>query len=248
MIPGLRHGEKALSLGCLRKLRLGALAALSLAAAQFAQASEIAVSTPGKTVVRDAAGDLLLRNCDRARRESPCTLPPGAPRAPAAWVDIESAEIVQLDAKTVELSVTVRAPIPTTPAVPSLIYYWQFQDGCNTASPTDKDGLNVFWNGRQWTAQWFVIESCSPRRIAIGQPVPFRFAGNTVTVRAALADLITRGGTALLWFAGTRLVPFNHPIFKRSLPVDAAPDAVALDPANPETPLHPEAPAPWVPR
>jgi len=237
-----------LSLARPRTLGFAVVATLSLAAPQIAHASEIAVSTPGRTVVRDPAGDLLLRNCDRARRESPCTLPPGAPRAQPGWIDIESAEIAQLDAKTVELSVTVRAPIPTTPAVPSLIYYWQFQDGCNTASPTDKDGLNVFWNGRQWTAQWFVIESCSPRRIAIGQSVPFRFAGNTVTVRAALADLITRGGTALLWFAGTRLVPFNHPIFKRSLPVDAAPDVVALDPANPETPLHPEKPAPWVPR
>jgi len=236
------------SLDLRRKLGLAALAVLSLAGTQFAQASEVVVSAPGRTLVRDAGGDLMLRNCERAHADTPCSLPPAAPRTQPGWIDIDSAEIAQLDAATVELSVTVRAAIPTVPTVPTLIYYWQFQDGCNTTSPTDKDGLNVFWNGRQWTAQWFVIESCSPRRIAIGKALPFRFTGNTVTIRAALSDLITRGGTALLWFAGTRLVPFNHPIFKRSLPVDVAPDVVAIDAASPGTPVHREEPAPWIPR
>lgn len=213
-----------------------------------ALASEITVSTPGKTAVQDPAGDLLLLNCDRAQPRNPCTLPPGAARTQPGWIDIDNAEIAQLDAKSVGLTMTVRAAIPTKPAVPTLIYYWQFQDGCNAPSPTDKDGVNVFWNGHEWTAHWFVISSCTPRQIAIGQPVPFRLVGNTVSIRVQLGDLITRGGAPLLWFAGTRLVPFHHPRFTRTLPVDVVPDVVSFDPKKPDAPLHREEPAPWIAR
>ncbi|GEM_PF-7079611 len=236
-------------------MRLGAIdlcaGALALVAASATGAfgSEIAVSTPGKTVVQDGAGDLLLANCVGARAAMPCTLPVGASRSAPAWLDIASAEIEQIDAATVEISTAVRAPVPAErPPVPVLIYYWQFQDGCTVSSPTDKDGVNVFWNGREWSAHWFVVGGCNPRRVSIGEAVPFRFEGARVTVRVRLADLITRGGAPLEWFAGTRLLGFSHPIFTRTLPVDVAPDVVALDPRDPETPVHPEPPARWSPR
>lgn len=238
-----------MSLGRLFSTGLAMLATLCSAIGAYgAFASEITVSTPGKTVVHDPAGDLLLLNCDRAQPRRPCTLPPDAARTEPGWIDIDTAEIAQIDAKSVEFAITARAPIPATPAVPTLIYYWQFQDGCNTTSPTDKDGVNVFWDGHEWTAHWFVISSCAPRQIAIGKPVPFRFEGNIVSIRVPLGELITRGGAPLLWFAGTRLVPFHHPRFTRSLPVDVAPDVVSIDPADPRAPLHREQPAPWIPR
>jgi hypothetical protein len=135
-------------------------------------------------VVQDAAGDLLLVECGPRRADTPCTLPVGAARDQPAWLDIWAAQIEQIDAATVELSVTLRAPVPERPAVPVLIYYWQFQDGCTQPSPTDKDGVNVFWNGREWTAHWFVIGGCAPRSVSLGEAVPFRIEKNRVTVRA----------------------------------------------------------------
>lgn len=143
---------------------------------------------------------------------------------------------------------TVRTPIPAHPPVPVLIFYWQFQDGFTQPSPTNKDGVNVFWNGREWTAHWFVIGGCDPRQVAIGDAVPFRFEGERVTVRARLGDLIKRGGESLRWFAGTRLLGFNHPTFTRTLPVDVAPNLATIESAHPDTPLHPEPPASWNPR
>jgi hypothetical protein len=148
----------------------------------------------------------------------------------------------------VELSVTLRAPIPPRPPVPVLNYYWQFQDGCTQPSPTDKDGVSVFWNGREWTAHWFVIGSCAPRTVSTGDAVPYRIEGDRVTVRARLSDLVTRAGTPLRWFAATRLLGFIHLVFHRTFPIDVAPDVVTLNPADPLTPIHPEPPAPWTPK
>jgi hypothetical protein len=56
---------------------------------------------------------------------------------------------------------------------------------------------------------------------------------------------VTRAGTSLQWFVGTRLLGFNHPTFHRTFPIDVAPDVVTLNPADPATPVHPEPPAPW---
>lgn len=119
------------------------------AALMMADVSGVGVtSQPGTTVVRDAAGDTQLVNCERERPRKPCTLGVAMSREQRRWVDIASAEIRQIDAGTVDLSMTLQASIPQVPNVPILIYYWQFQDGCNASSPTDKDGVNVFWNGR----------------------------------------------------------------------------------------------------
>jgi len=225
---------------------LGAL--ILLAVASRGIASEIVTSQPGTSEVRAAAGHVQLVNCDRTRPDTPCTIDEGVSRRQPGWVDISSAAIRQIDAATVELSMTLRAPIPASPGVPILVYYWQFQNGCNEPSPSDKDGVNVFWNGRRWTARWFVVESCAPRRVAVGEPVPVRFEDRSVTVRVRLADLVTRGGAPLRWFAATRLLLFDHPVFRHTLPADTAPDVVAIDPARPDTPVHPEPPAAWVPR
>ena len=231
-----------------RGWRPGLAALALLAGVARGAASDIATSEPGTTEVRDAAGDAQLVNCDRSRPAMPCTIDEGAPRGQPGWVDIASAAIRQVDAATVELSMTLRAPIPAAPSVPVLVYYWQFQDGCTRPSPSDKDGVNAFWNGRRWTAQWFVVEGCAPRRVVPGDPVAVRFDDRTVTVRVRLADLVTRGGAPLRWFAATRLLLFEHPLFRRTLPVDTAPDVVAIDAARPDQPVHPEPPASWIPR
>ena len=239
MTPGVSSGPA---------WRAGLTALALLGVASRGTASEIVTSQPGTTMIRDAAGDAQLVSCDRAHPTSPCTIGPDASRRQPGWVDIESAAIRHVDAATVELSMTLRAPIPTSPGVPVLVYYWQFQNGCNEPSPSDKDGVNAFWNGRRWTARWFVVEGCAPRRVTPGVPVPVRFEDRTVTVRVRLADLITRAGAALRWFAATRLLLFQHAVFSHTLPVDTAPDVVTIDPARPDEPVHPEPPASWVPR
>jgi hypothetical protein len=228
--------------------RAGLAALALLGGASRGTASEIVTSQPGTTVVGDALGDVQLANCERARPTTPCTIGVGVSRRQPGWVDIASAAIRQLDAGTVELSMTLRAPIPQSPSVPVLVYYWQFQNGCNEPSPTDKDGVNAFWNGRRWSARWFMVQGCAPRLVSPGASVPVRFEGRTVTVRVPLADLVTRGGAALRWFAATRLLLFQHPVFPRTLPVDTAPDVVTIDAARPDEPGHPEPPASWVPR
>jgi len=211
-------------------------------------ASEIVTSEPGLTIVKDAVGDMQLANCERAQQRKPCTIGVGMSRTQPGWVDIESAEIRQVDADTVELSMTLQAPIPKSPSVPVLIYYWQFQDGCNEPSPTNKDGANAFWNGHSWSAQWFVVQSCKPRQVVVGNPIPVRFEDGTVSLRVRVADLVTRQGAALRWFAATRLLVFKHPVFARTLPVDTAPDVVTIDSAHPDKPRHPEQAATWIPR
>ena len=185
---------------------------------------------------------------ERARPTARCTIGVGVSRRQPGWVNIASAAIRQLDAGTVELSMALRAPIPQSPSVPVLVYYWQSQNGCNEPSPTDKDGVNVLWNGRRWSARWFVVQGCAPHLVSPGASGPVRFEGRTVTVRVRLADLVNRGGAALRWFAATRLLRFQHPVFTRTLPVDTAPDVVTIDAARPDEPGHPEPPASWAPR
>ena len=62
-----------------------------------------------------------------------------------------------------------------------------------------------------------------------------------------LGELVTRGGSALRWFAAVRRVPFNSPQFTRSLPVDVVPRVMALDGSLPPKVLHPEIAARWTP-
>ncbi len=81
------------------------LAALALlAAGPRAGASEIATSEPGTTMVRDAAGDLQLVNCEGTQPSKPCTLGTRMSKNQPGWVDIASAEIRQTGADSVELS------------------------------------------------------------------------------------------------------------------------------------------------
>ncbi len=178
----------------------------------------------------------------------PCTIGVGMSKDLPGWVDTATAAIRQSGQDAVELTMIVREAIPASPRVPVLIYYWQFQDGCTTASPTDKSGVNVSWNGRRWSAHWFVVKSCNPRRVVIGDAVDYRFDRATVTVKVRLADLITRSCAPLKWFAATRLLVFDHPEFEHTLPVDTVPDVVVLDPAHTDEPQHPEPPATWNPR
>jgi hypothetical protein len=191
---------------------------------------------------------MQLANCERAQPRRPCTIGVGMSRTQPGWLDIESAEIRQGNADIVELSMTLQASIPKSPNVPALVYYWQFQDGCTEPSPTDKEGANAFWNGRSWSAQWFVVDGCNPRHVVVGSPIPVRFEDRTVTLRVRVADLVTRQGAPLRWFAATRLLVFNHPVFARTLPVDTAPDVVTIDPSHPDEPRHPEHAAPWIHR
>ena len=160
----MRIAVASLALASLASLaiRVGATAALS---------AEIVTERPGHVTVADGSDHSLLVNCALEARDRFCSLPPGAPRDQPGWSAIKEAAIEQLDQDTVELSITLAAPPPTAPPG-MLIYYWQFQDGCTAPSPTDKDGVHILWNGRAWSASWFVIGDCKPRRVVQGGRYP----------------------------------------------------------------------------
>jgi hypothetical protein len=214
----------------------------------------VVTQVPGNTEVQDPAGDFLLRNCSLAAPNEPCSLPPSAPLALPAWFDIKTAKITQIDEGRVELFIGLYAPVPKRPPVPFVAYIWQFQDGCVVPSPTDKDGIRVVWNGSKgtWSANWFVITSCNPRTITFGDPVPFEFTQDGVKVRVALSDLLANGkspGSPLLWYATVRRLPFVHPNFKHTVPVDIAPNVEVFNPSPPPILLtFPEKSATWMPR
>lgn len=226
------------------------LAALMLLGPLTGSASTVEASVPGNTVVQDGYGDLLLRHCDPAFPDRHCSLPPNAPLPLPAWLDIKTARITQIGGGRVDLFIALYEPIPAVPSVPFLSYYWQFQDGCVVPSPTDKDGVRVHWDGNTatWSANWFVITSCSPRTIVQGNPVPFVFTEDGVLVRVSLSELLTRAGSSLQWFAGVRRLPFVHPVFSHTVAVDLAPDVLQFNPTPPPGVVNPESSADWGPR
>lgn len=235
----MRRGHSIVSIGIAAALSIGPLAA---------NASDIVAAVPGNTVVQDGAGDQLLVACDPAQPDRPCSLPPGAPLALPGWADIKTAKITQIGGGRVDLFIAFYEPVPATPPVPFLAYFWQFQDGCVMPSPTDKEGIRVRWDGDMWSANWFTVTSCNPRTIVQGDPVPFAFTSDGVFVRVSLADLLTLGGPSLNWFAGVRRLSFSHPTFTRTVAVDVAPDVIAFNPAPPPIVITPEDSAPWEPR
>jgi hypothetical protein len=221
----------------------------SLALAQ----SGVVAQVPGNTVVRDSEGDLLLRNCNTDFPGHFCSLPPTAPLVLPGWFDIKTAKITQIGRERVDLSIQLYEPIPTAPPYPFVAFFWQFQDGCVVPSPTDKDGIRIVWDGDTgtWSTNWFVITSCNPRTVIFGDPVPLNFTEEGVKVRVELGDLLANGtspGSPLLWFAGVRRLPFIHPTFTNTLPVDYAPDVEAFNPSPPPVLIQPDDSATWEPR
>jgi hypothetical protein len=203
-------------------------------------------------VVPDASGDLLLRICDSANPSFYCSLPPGEQLPLPGYFDIETARISQISGTEVELSISLYAPIPTTPPSAYLFvaYFWQFEGGCVQPAPGKKSGITVIWREweggtKEWRANWIEITDCNPFTTVTGNPVPFEFTEEGVKVRVALDDLLTAAepGNPLLWFAGVRRLPINVPPFINTVGVDYAPDVIAFY----STFIYPEDEATWEP-
>ncbi len=197
--------------------------------------SVVTAQVPGNTVVQDPANDLLLKNCSVAAPNAPCSLPPNASLSLPDYFDVKTAWITQIGGGEVNLFIAPYQSIPATPPQNFISYFWQFQDGCSIPSPTDKDGIHVVWDGdtQTWSAHWFVVTSCNPRTVEQGDAVPFQFTEDGVKVQVTLSDLLANGGSPgspIEWYAGVRRLPFKHPVFTRTVPVDVAPDVVGFDP------------------
>jgi hypothetical protein len=225
---------------------------VSLGGSALAQ-SVVTAQVPGNTVVQDPAGDLLLKNCSTTSPDAPCSLPPSAPLSLPGYFDVKTARITQIGGGRVNLFIAPYQPIPAAPLEPFISYFWQFQDGCTVPSPTDKDGIRVHWDGdaQTWSANWFVITSCNPRDVVQGDPVTFQFTEDGVKVQVTLSELLENGsspGSPIEWYAGVRRLPFSHPTFTRTVPVDVAPDVVEFNPDPPPALLRPQDPAIWEPQ
>lgn len=116
---------------------------------------------------------------------------------------------------------TLNQPIPDGLELDNfkfLSWFWQVENGCigGQPGPTDKDALHIGWNGTNFRAEWVVIKNCNPREMEIGPAVPFSFSNErkTVSVQVDLCDLVARAGDPLLWWAGTRRLPFAHSTFR----------------------------------
>lgn len=213
-------------------------------------ASTIAVEEPGNTVIEDGVSDFQLRNCDPSSPDRHCSLPPDALLTSPPFTDIIKAHITYAGGGLVELSMTFDKPIPDGPDnFKFLSWFWQFENGCigGQPGPTDKDAVHIGWNGSNFRAEWVVIKNCAPREMEIGPAIPFRFSNErrTVSVQVDLCDLAARAGDPLLWWAGTRRLPFAHPTFTHTVPVDMAPDILAFNPSPPPPIILPEEPARW---
>ena len=218
--------------------------------------SKVVVSVPGKTILSDAQGDFLLRNCNVGYPDIPCSLPPAASQTLPGYLDIRQAGITQIGRGMVDLTISLYEPIPAVPDYPFVSYFWQFEGGCVVnLGGGDKAGIHVTYayvpgEGYQWTATWLEIISCSPRVFEKGDPVPFVFTENGVKVRVPLNDLLTAVNASgeFLWHTGVRLVSFGHPAFINSMAVDHLPDVLDFKNYTPEPPhfvWFPEAPAMW---
>lgn len=219
-----------------------------LAGVAIAKNDPVKAVVPGNTVVQDLAADFMLINCDVSLPNRICSLPPSAPQFSPAWADIKSAKISASGEEWVDLSIALHEPIPLIPPVPFISYYWQFQEGCVEPSPTDKSSIVVWWDGNTntWSAHWFVITSCNPRRIIMGDSVPFQFTDDGIKVRVPLDDLITTEGESLKWFTGVHRLPFVHGVFTHTWPTDVAPCVIDLDyTTTPPSVVYPEESATW---
>jgi hypothetical protein len=245
---------------CLIVLAAMATTLIGLGSLTSVQSSEIVASVPGNTVVQDSKGDLLLRNCDPALPNIPCSLPHGAPLALPRYFDIKTAKITQIGKGRVDLFISVYAPIPEAPPYPFVNYFWQFNGGCVTGEPGDKSAISIAWHGdaNTWSANWIVIKNCDPRQTELGASITdWNFTEDGIKVRVALADLLTAMDETetLVWHAGVRRVPFIYVISTPSGPVqitdtvavDYAPDVVEFVPP-PDYIKDAEDPAIWEPR
>ena len=220
-------------------------------ATALAQSNSVKVSVPGNTVVQDLAVDLMLISCDSANPGYICSLPPVAQTDMPAWLDIKTAKITALGEDQVDLSISLYEAVPQNPTAQFVSYYWQFQDGCTEPSPTDKNAIFVYWDGNTntWSGYWSVITSCNPRSVIIGAPVQFKFTDDGIKVRVSLDDLITEEGQTLKWYAGVRRLPFVHPFFIHTWPLDVAPRVIDVNySTTPPSAIYPEDSATWDPR
>ena len=239
---------------CLIVLATVATMVIGLSSLASVQGSDVVVEKPGITIVQDAQGDLLLRRCDPGYPGILCSLPPSAAPLPTlpGYFDIKNAKIIQHGTKWVDLFIALYEPIPANPPYGYVNYFWQFEGGCVEGSNVDKAGVSITWNGSTWTANWFVILSCNPRTVDLGDPVPFQFTDDGVKVRVTLDDLksaIDPDGQ-LIWHAGVRRIPFIYTvegITYNTVAVDYAPDVVELISTYPYYD-YPEAPTTWEPR
>jgi len=212
----------------------------------------VAVNVPGNTVVQDNAGDFLLVNIDPGDTDKPCSLPIGVPLTSPPWTDIKTAKITQLGNGDVELTISLYARVPEAPSF-FVSYIWQFESRCLFPTPGKvyKDCVVVWWDPDvgHWQGNWRVITSCDPRTIEPGDPVEFRFTKDGVRARVKQDDLmLATSGDKIIWHAAVRRLPFVFAGYPNTIPVDVAPDVLALNSEPPPFMLHPEDPATWVPR
>jgi hypothetical protein len=201
------------------------------------------------SVVGDAEGDLLLRNCDPANPTFYCSLPPGAPLSLPGYFNIKTARIEQINGGEVDLSISLYEPVPAAPEYPFLSYSWTFHGGCVNPSPGNKAGIVIYWNGTtsSWTAKWVIIENCTPQTVALGDPVPFEFTADGVKVRVALTEIQTAidPGEPLFWHASVSRMSVSNGTFPNVVPVDFAPNVMAFNPAPYSTFVYPKNDATW---
>jgi hypothetical protein len=254
-----QKGEKTMKKQYFIVLATAATMVIGLGSLASVQGSDVVVEKPGITIVQDAQGDLLLRRCDPTYPGVPCSLFPSAQPLPTlpGYFDVRNAKIIQHGRKWVDLFIALYEPIPAEPPYGFIDYFWQFEGGCVEGSNVDKAGVHVGWNGSAWTANWYVIVECRPRRItAPGDPVPFEFTEDGVKVRLRLEDLLTAIEPTigyLEWHAGVRRVPFIYPQgctndCWNTTALDYAPDVLEFLPCTPPSgpcAQNPEEPTTW---
>ncbi len=219
-----------------------------------AAASTVVTQVPGNTVVQDGVKDFVLLRANPLTPDRPCSLPPDVPlplKSPP-WTDIKTAKITQIGGGRVDLKMVLQEEVPEIPSFNFVAYNWQFEGGCLPSSGpsiTDKAWISVQWRHGQWQAFWGEIKNCDPRTVERGDDVDFWIDGDTVRVRVQLDDLLlaVAPGVELPWHAAVRRMPFVHPEYTRTVPVDVAPDVIARNPSPPPLITHPEPPAIWVP-
>jgi hypothetical protein len=235
---------------CLIVLATVATMVIGLGSLASVQGSDVLLEMPGITVVHDAKGDFLLRNCDPNHPGIPCSQYPGESPTLPGYFDIKNATIIQLGPKYVDLFITLYAPIPKKPPYGFVSYIWQFQGGCVNPQPGNKDSISLVWQDwegtgtPEWRAYWYEITECTPdRKIERGDPVPFKIIWNGVMVRVLLDDLATAidpDPGYLEWHAAVRRVPFIYPpgcmqtnACWNTAAVDYAPDVLEFLPCPP---------------
>lgn len=210
------------------------MAVLLIFTSGLGTASTILTEEPGNTVLGDGVGDLQLRNCSLTFPDHPCSLAPTVPLSSPPFTDVAGAGITAVGEGVVTMVITLQASVPPAPTPPFLAYFFQFENGGigGQPGPTDTDDARVVWNGTEFTANWMVITDCNPRTVEEGPAIPFSFSSErkTVTVQVDICDLAARAGNPLEWWAGVRRLPFVHPTFTDTVPVDVVPNIFAFNP------------------